>query len=184
MDNAQDIASGIEIDGLSVKVELGTPAASLRYFDSTGSFATLLREAVGRPLPEPLRAVSVSVNGSTHDGNFILAWRSPTETVLLGGDQAAIAALERRLAGAMDGCLVNQTGGLCVFRVRGPKALDLLPRLAANSAIPALGEARSGRWAELHVLALCVQPGEFLLLVERVYADHLSAWIRTTVADF
>lgn len=182
MGNSQDTAAAIEIDGLSVKVELGLPAASLRYFDSAGSFAVLVREAVGRPLPEPLRAIKV--DGPTEDAQFILAWRSPTETVFLGSDHTGIAKLEHALASAADGCLVNQTGGICVFQVRGPKAQDLLLRLGAMSSIPALGEAHSGRLAELQVLTLCVQAGEFLLLVERVYADHLSAWIRTTVADF
>jgi hypothetical protein len=59
-----------------------------------------------------------------------------------------------------------------------------LQRLGAATAIASLGEARSGRLAELHVLTACVQSGEFLLLVERVYANHLIEWIRATVADF
>ncbi len=33
-------------------------------------------------------------------------------------------------------------------------------------------------------MALCVSAGEILLLVDRVYSQHLSAWIRETLADF
>ncbi len=56
--------------------------------------------------------------------------------------------------------------------------------MGAATAIPAPGEARSGRVAEVPVLTACVESGEFLMLVERVYADHLLGWMRATVADF
>jgi hypothetical protein len=58
-----------------------------------------------------------------------------------------------------------------------------LLRLGAATAIPTLGEARSGRLAELQVLTACVNAGEYLLLVERVYAIHLLEWIGATAAD-
>jgi heterotetrameric sarcosine oxidase gamma subunit len=171
-----------EIDGLSVSVERELQVATLRYFHHEGSFAAALREAVGSALPEPLRAIEVE--HASNDAHFILAWRSPTETLLLCEDRAAFAELELRLAAAVDGCMVNQTGGVCVLRVRGPRAGDLLVRLGATTAIPGLGEARSGRLAELHVLTACVQAGQYLLLVERVYANHLLEWISATAADF
>jgi hypothetical protein len=34
------------------------------------------------------------------------------------------------------------------------------------------------------VLALCVEEGQILLVVERVYSEHLLGWIRDTAADF
>jgi hypothetical protein len=37
--------------------------------------------------------------------------------------------------------------------------------------------------AELQVLTACLAPQEFLLLVERVYANHLLEWIGATAAD-
>jgi hypothetical protein len=95
--------------------------------------------------------------------------------------------------------MVNQTGGIQVLRVQGPRAADLMVRLGAPTAAPAAapaaaraaahvtmpspGEARSSRLAELQVLTACVHAGELLLLVERVYADHLLGWIRATAAD-
>ena len=89
----------------------------------------------------------------------------------------------RDLAAAADGCMVNQTGGILVLRARGDKTGDLLLRLGSATAIAGVGEARSGRLAELQVLTVCVQPAEYLLLVERVYANHLVDWIAATVAD-
>ena len=169
------------VHGLSVSADRDVQIASLRYFDSAGGFAAAVREAVGRPLPEPLHALKV---GSAMQGPYaILAWRSPTETLLLTNDRAAFDELERQLAAAADGCMVNQTGGICVLRVQGLKAGDLLVRLGASTAIPNLGEARSGRLAELQVLTACVHAGEYLLLVERVYANHLLEWINATAAD-
>ena len=182
MDNPQGKPAAIEIRGLSVRADRDVQIASLRYFHHAGRFAAAVREAVGRTLPEPLRAFQV---GSAAQGSYVtLAWRSPTETLLLSNDRGAFAELERQLAAAADGCMVNQTGGICVLRVRGEQAGNLLQRLGAATAIASLGEARSGRLAELHVLTACVQSGEFLLLVERVYANHLIEWIRATVADF
>jgi hypothetical protein len=79
--------------------------------------------------------------------------------------------------------MVDQTGGIRVVRVAGSRARDLLLRLGAATALPDLGEARTGRLAELSVLTLCVRPSEYLLLAERVYAHHLLEWIHATAAD-
>jgi heterotetrameric sarcosine oxidase gamma subunit len=181
MDNPQGKSTGIEIDGLSVSAGCGVQVASLRYFHHGGRFAAAVREAVGRELPEPLHAFQV---GSATEGtNVILAWRSPTETLLLCNERAAFDEIERQLAAAPEGCMVNQTGGICVLRARGKKTGDLLLRLGATTAIPNLGEARTGRLAELQVLTARVSPEECLLLVERVYANHLLDWIAATAAD-
>jgi heterotetrameric sarcosine oxidase gamma subunit len=182
MDDVQPTDGAMEVDGLTVRPERELQVASLRYFDFAGGFAAAVHETLGRPLPEPLRAIQV--DDATSDTHFILAWRSPTETLLLSQGRVAFARLEQRLAASADGCMVDQTGGLRVLHVAGPRARDLLLRLGAATAIPDLGEARSGRLAELHVLTACVHTGEFLLIVERVYASHLLGWIAATVADF
>jgi sarcosine oxidase gamma subunit len=174
--------SGIEADGLSVAVASGLKIASLRYFDHAGGYAAAVSEAVGRALPEPLHALDV--RRSADDGHFLLAWRSPTETLLVCDSGVACADLERRLAGRTDGCLVDQTGGVCVIRLRGARAGEFLARLGSQSAIPRLGGALSGRCAEVPVLTACIEEAEFLCLVERVYAIHLLEWIRVTAADF
>jgi sarcosine oxidase gamma subunit len=182
VDNAPGRHRAVDVDGLTVRAQRELHIASLRYFDSAGRFAAAVHETVGRPLPEPLRALQIE--GATSDAHLILAWRSPTETLLLTKDGVAFAELEQRLAAEADGCMVNQTGGLGVFRAQGRRVGDLLQRLGATTAIPSLGEACSGRLAELQVLTACVQAGEFLLIVEQVYANHLLEWIHATAADF
>jgi sarcosine oxidase gamma subunit len=182
MDNPPAKFEAIDSAGLSVTVQSGLQIASLRYFDRAGRFAGAVCEAVERPLPEPLRAVEArhSASGS----QLALAWRCPTETVLLCESRVAFADLAQRLAGRTDGCMVDQTGGVCVIRLQGPRVREFLLRLGAQSAVPRLGDALSGRCAEVHVLTACIHEGTFLSLVERVYAAHLLEWIRVTAADF
>jgi len=163
--------------GLTVHRDETLQAATLRYFGGDGAFAAALREVSGVALPEVLRATSA------RGGEIILAWRSPTETLLLAGE-LALSELEARLAQAADGCLVNLTGGLKVLRVTGEGIPDLLCRLGGTGSIPQLGEARRSRMADVPVLVLSVRPGEALLLVDRAYAEHLMGWIRETLLDF
>jgi sarcosine oxidase gamma subunit len=178
----------VEVAGLSLRVQREVGVVSLRYFDAADRFVATVSEFLGGPLPAPLRALrapgTLRVEAASGGARFILLWRSPTETLLLSYDPASLAELDERVASEVDGCMVVQTGGIRVLRVAGPRARDLLLRLGSATAIPALGEARTGRLAEVQVLTACVQAGEYLLLVERVYANHLLDWIRATVADF
>jgi len=169
------------IDELSVDRLHGMQAASLRYFEPGGGFADQVHQIIGWELPGPLVAISAVIPG---DRQSILAWRSPTETLLLATETAEFARLKERLAGAADGCMVDQTGGLGVLRLRGRRADDLVLRMGSNESIPRRGEARSSRLAELNVLTLCVQADELILVVERVYADHLIDWMSRTITDF
>jgi hypothetical protein len=40
------------------------------------------------------------------------------------------------------------------------------------------------RIAELTVMTLCVEAGRTLLLVDRLYSDHLAGWMAETLRDF
>jgi heterotetrameric sarcosine oxidase gamma subunit len=181
MDDLRHTVFPYELDGLRVEALPGAQVASLRYFDRAGTFGGVLRQTLGQPLPQPQRAALAAADDAAAS---VLAWRSPTETLILCSGAAVLAELAQRLAGAGDGCMVDQTGGICVLRMRGRRAGELLQRLGALSSIPGLGEARGGRLAEVHVLTVCVEKAEYLLFVERVYAAHLCEWIRLTLADF
>jgi heterotetrameric sarcosine oxidase gamma subunit len=181
VDDSCHTALDLDAAGVRVASVVQVRVASLRYFDRGGRFGSALEQALGEPLPRAQRAVLAAPG---RDAQTLLAWRSPTETLLLCGSGATFAELEQRLADAGDGYVVDQSGGICVFRVQGERAAEFLQRCAASTAIPALGEARGGRMAELHVLTACVQAGEFLVFVERVYAAHLADWMRATAADF
>jgi sarcosine oxidase gamma subunit len=176
-------ASGLSAAGLSVEPKRQWYIGSLRYFDAAGPLAANLRGVAGGSLPGPLAAVRYPSAQSA--GELILAWRSPTETVIMTADGAAFAAVANSAAADRSaGYLVDQTGGVWAWQISGARARDVLERIGSAGSIPAPGEARAGRFAELPVLALSVRAGEFLLLVERVYSEHLVGWISETAADF
>jgi hypothetical protein len=168
--------------GVSLRPREFARMGVLRYFDRAGPFVASAARAAGGALPAPRQAVHYRLieNGP----EIILACLNPTATLVLCSDAQQFEALGRQVAGRLDGCLVEQTGGLWVCAVSGGRAPELLARLGARSAIAAPGEARTGRLADLAVTSVCVQPGETLLVVERVYRDHLAAWIEDTLGDF
>jgi sarcosine oxidase gamma subunit len=179
---SHDSLADVEASGLRVSLDRRVHVASLRYFDRDGSFAAKVRANVGGPLPSPLGASSTL---QSRTGNpIVLAWRSPTETIVLCSAQMSVKSLEADLATSRDGCVVDQTGGAWVLRMSGDRVGDAFARLGGQGVLPTIGEARCGRLADVPVLAIQVGPGEVLLVVERVYAGHLLNWLRTSAADF
>jgi heterotetrameric sarcosine oxidase gamma subunit len=171
---------GTEAPSLSVEPGHDWHIGSLRYFDGAGPMGAMLQSAVGGSLPGPLAAVRYG----SDQAEVILAWRSPTETVIMTPDGAAFSAVASRAAEDRSaGYLVDQTGGLRAWQLAGARAREVLERIGSAGSIPALGEARTGRLAELPVLSLSVREGEFVLLVERVYSEHLLGWIDASTAD-
>jgi len=159
-------------------VEETIAAAALRYFDREGEFARAVQEATGARLPEPLAVHEVV------DTQLILAWRSPTETLCLARSRARLTELTARFAGADAGCVVDLTGGVRIVRLTGVRIADLLCRLGGAGSVPAVGEARRSRLADVPVLALAVRGGETFLVVDRTLLPHLLAWVRETLLDF
>jgi hypothetical protein len=159
-------------------VEESMHVATLRYFDRAGPFADAVRAALGAPLPEPLAARELM------EGQLILAWRSPTETLCVTRSITRLAELTAQLAGAADGCIIDLSGAVRIVRLTGLRIADLLCRLGGTASVPGPGEARGSRVADVAVLALSVRAGETLLAVDRAYLPHLLAWIRETLLDF
>lgn len=171
----------IQAAGLRVEFEARLQVASVRHFEANGAFAQLLRDMTGVRLPDRLRAVSSTAD--RRPDAVILAWRSPTETVMICSAPASIDKIQVAAATMTDGCIVDQRGGAMVFSADGARVSDLFARLGGLGACPALGESLRTRLAEVAVLAVKVRPEETLLIVERSYAPHLMAAIRVTAAD-
>lgn len=167
--------------GLRVSSDERIHVASLRYFDSRGGFSHTVSRVVGLELPN-IGRVSVAAGGIGPD-RTILAWRSPTETLLLSDKTTLIEQLEGEAATHPDGCIVELTGGACVVRADGEAVPDLFNRIGGQATCPHLGEARRSRLADVPVMALQAQSGEILLVLDRVYVEHLMTWIRATGAD-
>jgi heterotetrameric sarcosine oxidase gamma subunit len=172
--------ASIENPRLLVELQPQWHTASLRYFASEGSFARMVGAAMGLGIPAPLGAAY----SSNDDRNVsVLAWRSPTETTLLTLDGGLVDSLLTSAAALEDGCVVDQRGGLLVVRASGPAVPDLLARKTGHGAIPAVGESRRARFAEIAVSLVKIRADEVLLIVDRIYAPHLMAAIRASAAD-
>ena len=156
-------------------VEETMQVATLRYFTREGAFTDAVRTATGMPLPAVLEA--------REEAQLVLAWRSPTETLCVTRSLTRLSELGASLAAYAEGCMVELTGGLRIVRLTGLRIADLLCRLGGAASVPALGEARRSRVADVAVLAISVREGETLLVVDRVYLPHLLAWIRETLLD-
>jgi hypothetical protein len=173
--------SPVEAPGVRVSLDQGMHVASLRYFDPSGAFPRTVQASIGTQLPDRLCATYVSRR--TGAEKAVLAWCSPTETLLVCDEAALIAQLLVDVATLNDGCVVDQTGGTWVLRATGEGVADLFARMGGQATLPASGAARRGRLADIPVLALQVQPGEILLIVERLYVEHMMGWIRASAAD-
>jgi sarcosine oxidase gamma subunit len=171
----------LEAPDLSLTPARDFHIGALRYFDRAAMDVSLGGH-LGGPLPGALAAMRYSAGSSRE---VILAWRSPTETYVLARDAAMFAALvEQAASNRVIGYLIDQTGGVAVSRLEGGRARDLLCRLGSVASVPARGEARISRIAELPVLVMSLEEGAYLLTVERVYSEHLMGWVRETLADF
>jgi sarcosine oxidase gamma subunit len=183
-------ADGIVVDGLAVKSDRNIRVLALRHLTDLRPFSAYVHSFLGAALPAP--RIAVTARGGlpprgrerrTHD-RWILAWRSPTETWMLCAGEAETAELHARMEGMKDVCVVDQTGGIAILAVRGERTDDLLVRLGSAASVPALGEARTSRMAEITVMALRVDPDELLLLFDQAQLGHVLGWIEVTARDF
>jgi len=171
-----------QLDGLEVQ-ETPLHAATLRYFDAAGPFAAAVAAVTGTPPPAPLTALIVPEAAGVGAG-IVLAWLRPTETLALSEVAAPLEGLKEALAKAAGGHVVDLSGALKAFRMRGARVADLLSRLGSAARGMGPGHARRGRFGDVPVLALSVRPEEVLLVVDRAYAAHLGGWIEATLADW
>lgn len=161
---------------LTLAADVPLHVATLRYFDAAGAFAAAVTVAAAVPLPAPLTA---AVGRS-----LVLAWLSPTETLALCADGARLGELAAQLAEVPGGQVVDLRGGLAALRLEGAGGGEFLSRLGGFGTVPAVGEARRGRLADVPVLAISLRAGEIQLVVDRAYAAHLLEWVRATLGDF
>lgn len=170
------------IDGADFRIELEPRlhAASLRYFERDGAFPRLVQRVTGLAVPDELRTAH---SAPATAGVTILAWRSPSETTLITSDDDLPDSLQAAAAAIHDGCIVDLRSGTLVFRARGQQVATVVARTAGHGAMPAIGDSRRARLAEVPVLLVKVQDDETLILVERIYAPHVMSVLRVSAAD-
>jgi sarcosine oxidase gamma subunit len=60
---------------------------------------------------------------------------------------------------------------------------NLVAKTAGHGAMPAIGESRRTRLADVAVMIVRVQAEESLFVVDRMYAPHVMSSIRVSAAD-
>jgi heterotetrameric sarcosine oxidase gamma subunit len=180
MADAQDLLL-VEGSGLKVELEPRLHAASLRYFERDSAFTRMVQAVTGLGVPRD-RGAAHSADDAK-ESLTLLAWRSPSETTLLTTDLKLLDSLQTAAAALNDGCVVDQRGGMLVFRARGKEVANLVARTAGHGAMPAIGESRRTRLADVAVMLVKVQAEESLFVVDRIYAPHVMASIRASAAD-
>jgi heterotetrameric sarcosine oxidase gamma subunit len=153
---------------------------ALRYFDAAGAFVADIESLLRTKLPKVTQA---SITDASDQSAALLAWRSPTETLVITASAAGFDAISRLCAVTAGGCFVDQSHGHSVLSATGCYVPTLIARLGDANLMPSLGESKRGRLADLPVLALKVHASETLLLVDRAYQAHLVQWIRATALD-
>ena len=182
MVETQNLMASIQGPGLEVELQPQFQAASLRYFDSAGAFAGVIRSISGLDIPTGLRATH-RVHSADGQGMTVLAWRSPSETTLLTTENGLIDALQSAAARLADGCMVDQRGGLLVFGARGEAVPELVAKKAGYGAMPAIGESRRTRFADVAVSIAKLRADQTLFIVDRIYAPHVMASIRISAEN-
>jgi hypothetical protein len=152
-----------------VSVDSSVRIASLRYYNPRGTFAAALSSLRMR-VPEPLRCAVVRHAAGAVD---VLAWRSPTETVWICDSTSRFEEIKSELKGAAVGCLVDQTSGRRLLQLRGSESQKLLAHLGSGFADIAVGASKIGRLADIAVLVCKPFEEQTLLVVDRLYAEHL-----------
>jgi hypothetical protein len=181
MDERGDLLKPIEVPSLHVSVVHGAHVVSLRHFDSEGQFARAVEGIIGAPLPGLLATELATRSPPRYWA--ILAWQTPTEALLLCDDELPIEKLSAEVSALTDGCVIDQTGGMKVLRMSGEGVQSMVARISGQATYPQIGQARRGRFADVPVLALQAHPGEILLVVERLYMEHLMESIRVSAGD-
>jgi len=180
MDEFADGMSPVQATNLLVTLDQLTSVASLRHFGADGDFARAVQDVTGLRFPKVL---GIASRPSLGQGDRVMwAWRSPTEIVMLCDDNSLIKRLEGDTCLLDDGCVVDLSGAAWIVRARGPGVGDLMARMGGQNTMPRLGQACRSRLADIPVMAMQVDPVETLLLVERVYAEHLWGWIRISTS--
>ena len=138
-------------------------------------------QIMGCPLPiAPLTAACTE--GCT------IRWLSPDEWLITIPPGAAFG-LETAFRATMPGLfsLVNGSGGMTVFRLGGPKVIDLLKKCVSvdlHSSVFPEDKVVSTNFAKATCVLHRTAPDAFDLVVRRSYADYIWRWIADAGQEF
>lgn len=145
----------------------------------------------------PLIAVAQSILGvalpmspltSVENGDLVVRWIAPDEWLIsLPNDQ--VFDLETRFRADMNGhhSLVNGSGGMTVYKLRGKHVVDMLKKSTPvdlhDSEFP-VGKVVSTVFAKSGAVIRRTGDTEFELVVRRSFADYIWLWIQSASQEY
>ena len=145
----------------------------------------------------PLIAVTQSILGvalplspltSVEQGDLVVRWIAPDEWLIsLPNDQ--VFDLEMRFRAEMNGhhSLVNGSGGMTVYKLRGKHVVDMLKKSTPvdlhDSEFP-VGKVVSTVFAKAGAVIRRTGESEFELVVRRSFADYIWLWIQDASQEY
>lgn len=149
--------------------------------DPSSPLITTAQSILGVALPfMPLTSVD--------HGNLVVRWISPDEWLIsLPNDQ--VFDLETRFRAEMNGhhSLVNGSGGMTVYKLRGKHVVDMLKKSTPidlhDSEFP-VGKVVSTVFAKAGAVIRRTGETEFELVVRRSFADYIWLWIQDASQEY
>ena len=145
----------------------------------------------------PLIAIAQSILGvalplspltSVEQGDLVVRWIAPDEWLIsLPNDQ--VFDLETRFRAEMNGhhSLVNGSGGVTVYKLRGKNVVDMLKKSTPvdlhDSEFP-VGKVVSTVFAKSGAVIRRTDEAEFELVVRRSFADYIWIWIQSASQEY
>ena len=145
----------------------------------------------------PLIAVAQTILGialpltpltSVEQGDLVVRWIAPDEGLIsLPNDQ--VFDLETRFRAEMNGhySLVNGSGGMTVYKLRGRHVVDMLKKSTPvdlhDSEFP-VGKVVSTVFAKSGAVIRRTGESEFELVVRRSFADYIWLWIQDASQEY
>ena len=145
----------------------------------------------------PLIAVAQSILGvalplspltSVEQGDFVVRWIAPDEW-LISLPNDLVFDLETRFRAEIKGhhSLVNGSGGMTVYKLRGKHVVDMLKKSTPvdlhDSEFP-VGKVVSTVFAKAGAVIRRTGESEFELVVRRSFADYIWLWIQDASQEY
>lgn len=149
----------------------GWAVASIRVLQGGEPFvAASATRALGTAWPQ--------CHGEWNGADPWLIWRSPLERLAFASASDRLAPLLRDLrpGASEDGCAVDLSEAIAIWRLEGAGLPTLLSRLTDAAALPAQGHATRLRFADVAVVLVRVSDTDALLLADAALEPYLRHW--------
>ncbi|MEY3018732.1 MAG: hypothetical protein RL336_1867 [Pseudomonadota bacterium] len=154
---------------------------TLRVSADNAALIKTAQTVLGAPLP-------LSPLSSVQQGDLVIRWISPDEW-LMTLPNTQVFELESQFREKMDGhySLVNGSGGLTVFALRGARVVDMLKKSIPvdlhDTEFP-VGKVVSTVFAKTGAVVRRTGETEFELVVRRSFADYIWLWIQSASQEY